>query len=161
MAGKAKKITKKMPVGMLIIAVFLIVAAVSSLFALVPITPPAVFLLGIYLTGIIAYIFQVISLILIILIIVGIFKRYKWVWLLALIYFGFFIMSLSISLAVFFISPESMIHLMTQNIPSTEELSGVSMESFVLITFVTTAIISLILYIIIFIYVFKKKDFFQ
>ena len=145
-----QKNKKKMPAGMIVLVIFFILLALGSLINLIN---SWFFVFGIYLSGAPAIILHLIFLAIETLIIIGIFKKYKWTKPAILVYLGFFMVNLIIEIILFFIDPETTINLSTQNI------SQIPLTLFsVLYTVFVTVIMAI--YVIFFIYVLKKKGYF-
>ncbi|MBS3166063.1 hypothetical protein J4444_02980 [Candidatus Woesearchaeota archaeon] len=145
---------KKMPVPMIILEVYLILGAMVGLFTISQRT----FLFGTFLSAEHSAIMNVLFFTLLVLIIVGIYKRYHWTWELGLVYFGVSIINGLINLGVLMFNPVARVVLLNQSFPA-----GVSAESVMLLSTVqaVSLVVVLFLFAIIFRYVHLMHKYFD
>jgi hypothetical protein len=152
-----RKNVKSFPIGIILILILLGINISSLLIGLI--NPsfiqygPFIFTEGSYV------VLSLINLVLLSIIFYGLIKRFEWGRKLAIIWFFFMLFIAILNLIFFFINPEPVVEIMT-NILSDINANAETIYIMIFFSTILALIINIVLLVLIFSYLHKKKDFF-
>ena len=153
MVNKKKK--HKMPIGLIVLNIFLIITIVAGLFGVILPKPTIYF--GMIISSTASMIISIISLILLTFIVVGFFKAKLWSWYLFIYYSIYAVLVGFVNTLMFALNPNLGKEYLSKILPI--EVTNQLVYQFP-VFLIITSIISLVIYELVTFYVYKKKSYF-